>query len=104
MILATDGDGRFRNPVEAVRLAERACDLTVRLDPNFLDTLAAAYAAQSRFSDAIRTAQEALNLAEATGRNRLTNGIQNRLELYKVGRPYYEITKNHSPVAIETAK
>ena len=98
-ILATDDDDRLRNPAKAVQLAERACELTVRLDPNFLDTLAAAYAAQSRFSDATRTAHEALSLAEATGRNRLTNGIQNRLELYKVGRPYYE-----KRAAIEPAK
>ena len=98
-ILATDGDGRFRNPVEAIRLAERACDLTGRREPNLLDTLAAAYAANGRFADAIRTAEEALKLAAATGPNRLTNEIQNRLELYKVGHPYYE-----KPVAIEPAK
>ena len=98
-ILATDRDDGVRNPAKAVQLAERACGLTGRLDPNLLDTLAAAYAAQSRFSDAIRTAQEALSLAEATGRDRLTNGIQNRLELYKVGRPYYE-----RPVVIEPAE
>jgi tetratricopeptide (TPR) repeat protein len=98
-ILATDGEGRFRNPVEAVRLAERACDLTARRDPNFLDTLAAAYAAQSRFTDAVRTAQEALKLAAVTGPNRLTNEIQTRLELYKAGHPYYE-----KPAASEPAQ
>jgi len=92
-ILATIDDDRLRNPAKAVQLAERACDLTKRREPNFLDTLAAAYAAQGRFSDAIRTAQEALKLAAATGPNRLTNEIQNRLELYKAGRPYYEKSK-----------
>ena len=63
-----------------------------------LQAEAASYAAQGRFSDATRTAEEALKLA-AAGPKRLTSEIQNRLELYKAGRPYLE-----KPVAIEPAK
>jgi tetratricopeptide (TPR) repeat protein len=98
-ILATNDDDRLRNPAKAVQLAERACDLTARRDPNFLDTLAAAYAANGRFADAIRTAEQAANLALAAGQKDLAGQIQHRLELYKAGRPYYE-----KPVASEPAK
>jgi len=66
-ILATDGDDQLRKPQTAVQLAEHACSLTQRRDPNLLDTLAAAYAATGRFADAIPTAQEAHSLAAATG-------------------------------------
>ena len=98
-ILATNNDDRLRNPAKAVQLAERACDWTQRRYPELLDTLAAAYAANDRFADAIRIAQQALGLAQAAGQKSMARGIQNRLELYKVGHPYYENT-----VAIEPAK
>jgi Flp pilus assembly protein TadD len=98
-ILATDRDDRVRNPAKAVQLAERTCELTGRRESNLLDTLAAAYAANGRFADAIRTAEQAANLTLAAGQKDLAGQIQNRLELYKAGRPYYE-----KPVAREPAK
>ena len=61
MILATDPD--LRSPAEAVRLAERAVDLTGALDPAPLDTLARAYDAAGRSADAERSRQQAAALA-----------------------------------------
>jgi tetratricopeptide (TPR) repeat protein len=79
----------FHDPEKAVRLAERACELTGSKSPEILDTLAVAYAAAGRFSQAIETAEKAMELAEVAGKKDLTEKIQNRLLLYKAGQPYY---------------
>lgn len=83
-ILATDPDERLFNPVRAVELAERACRLTQRRDAGHLDTLAAALAAAGRFEDAVRAAQEAIEVADAG----LAGEIRGRLALYKAGQPF----------------
>src|SRR5208283_4014985 len=48
-ILASNPDDELRNGAEAVRLAERACELTHYGQPVFIGTLAAAYAEAGRF-------------------------------------------------------
>ena len=48
-VLAASPDGELRNGAEAVRLAERACELTHYGEPSFLDTLATAYAEAAVF-------------------------------------------------------
>jgi tetratricopeptide (TPR) repeat protein len=68
-LLATYPDSRSRDGAEAVRLAERACDLTDRKIPALLDTLAAAYAEAGDFARAISAAEEALTLARGAGDN-----------------------------------
>jgi hypothetical protein len=55
-----------------------------------LDTLAVAYAAAGKFNDAIVTAEKALNIAKTAGQENTAREIQNRLELYKAGKPYRE--------------
>jgi Tfp pilus assembly protein PilF len=87
-ILATAEDAKIRNPAEAVNLAEHACELTKYEQPSLLDTLAAAYAAGGRFSQAIETAEKAIDLAKKVSRDELAEEIQNRLQLYKSGQPY----------------
>ena len=89
-LLATHKENKFRNPEEAIRLAERACEVTKYEDAGLVDTLAAAYAASGRFSDAVATAEKAVKLAASTGNKERTEEIQNRLELYKRGQPYYD--------------
>lgn len=88
-IRATHKEANFRNPKEAVRLARRACELTRYRNPSILDTLAAAYAAAGRFTDAVATAQKALELAQSSNEE-LPEKIQNRLRLYEAGRPYIQ--------------
>lgn len=68
-LLATYPDSKSRDGAEAVRLAERACDLTERRIPALLDTLAAAYAETGDFPRAISVAEEALNRARGSGDN-----------------------------------
>jgi tetratricopeptide (TPR) repeat protein len=89
-VKATNEDARFRNPDEALSLALRACSLTDYNQPDFLDTLAAAYAAVGKFQDAVETAQKAVNIAQAAGKEELTRKIKEHLDLYLTGRPYSE--------------
>jgi spermidine synthase len=85
-ILATFG--AYLQPDEAVRLAERANELTEDPDANMLDTLAAAYAAAGRFEQAVAAAQAALDRAAAGGDPLLEQEIAVRLESYRRGEPY----------------
>jgi len=69
-ILATVEDTKLANHADAVKYAERACELTNYKQPEFLDTLAAAYA--------------------AAGKKNLAQQIRNRLQLYQTGQPYHK--------------
>jgi tetratricopeptide (TPR) repeat protein len=89
-LLATLPDAAHRNPYLAVRLGERAATLTGRTDPMVLDTLAAAYAAASRFDEAERTAALALARAEELGDTAFAARLRGRIALYREGRPYLE--------------
>ena len=62
-VLSSSHDPEIRNGVEAVRLAERACELTKYQATLFVGTLAAAYAEAGRFAEAVAAAQKACALA-----------------------------------------
>jgi tetratricopeptide (TPR) repeat protein len=85
-IEATAADPPLRNPEEAVRLAERAADLTGRRDLVALDALAAAYAAAGRYSDAERVARLGLDAAMLAGQTLVAAQFRQRLELYQKGQ------------------
>ncbi|MHC4738665.1 MAG: tetratricopeptide repeat protein [Planctomycetota bacterium] len=89
-ILATIEDEKFQNPAEAVKFAQRACQLTGYQQPQILDTLAVAYAAAGNFPEAIKAAEKALKLAESSGEKDFAQQIRSRMELYKTGQPYRE--------------
>jgi len=99
-VLATCPEESICNGTEAVELAERAVRLSDRRDPASLDTLAAAYAEAQQFSKAVATAQEALALAKSAQQTTLADGIQSRLDLYRVGRPYRETLRKTSPLPV----
>jgi Tfp pilus assembly protein PilF len=92
-LLATASDPRWRNGGEAVRLAERACQLTQYKEATMLGTLAAAYAEAGRFNDAIATAQKAHDLALAHGEKDIAARNEELLALYQSGRAYHQETK-----------
>ena len=96
LLLATYENPKFRNGTEAVQLAESACKFTNYENPELLGTLAAAYAAAGRFSEAVATAEDGLELAQSSGREELTKAIQNCLRLYKAGQPYIISSPNIS--------
>jgi tetratricopeptide (TPR) repeat protein len=94
--LAADGETTNRNGAEAVRLAERACALTDRQVPVVVGTLAAAYAEVGRFKEAVETAQQARDLAQAAGQSDVAERNRQLLELYQSGRPYHEPSPGNS--------
>ena len=79
-----------RDGAEAVRLAEQACRATQNKNPEFLDTLAAAYAEAGRFDDAMKTIRQAISLAEGTGQKVDLEGFKRRSALYSSGKAYRE--------------
>lgn len=87
-LLATAPDPALRNGREAAVVAQQALDLSGSADPNFLDTMAAAYAEMGRFSDALDAAQRALGLARDNVL--LAEAIRGRIKLYRGGTPYRE--------------
>jgi hypothetical protein len=62
-----------------------------------LDALAAAYAEDGRFDDAIRVAQKAIELENAAGQQELAQRIQERLKLYRAGQPFHEGSASIAP-------
>ncbi|MHC5159671.1 MAG: hypothetical protein ACYSN8_06540, partial [Planctomycetota bacterium] len=56
----------------------------------FLNTLAVAYASASRFDDAISTAEQALDLAESAGNERLSQKLKGRIKLFKEALSHIE--------------
>jgi tetratricopeptide (TPR) repeat protein len=89
-VLAASPDADLRNGAEAVRLAERACELTHYGEPSFIGTLAAAYAEAGRFLEAVTTAGKAEQIANDAGSKKLAEENRQRLELYRTGKPYHE--------------
>ncbi|MGO9245281.1 MAG: tetratricopeptide repeat protein [Verrucomicrobiia bacterium] len=87
-VLATLPPTEGGDPVRAVALAQRACELSGNRAPGDLDTLAVAYAAAGRFDAAVATAQKAIDLACSAGQTELVEEIQARLQLYRSGRAY----------------
>jgi tetratricopeptide (TPR) repeat protein len=88
-LLATCPQASLRNGNQAVELAQRANQITGAKNPNFLCTLAAAYAEAGRFSEAVETAQRALPLAEAQYNTALADDIRSELNLYQSGAPFH---------------
>jgi tetratricopeptide (TPR) repeat protein len=89
-ILAANSDDRLRNGAEAVRLAQRACELTGNREPMLLGTLAAAYAEAGRFAEAVTTAEQARTLATAAGLRDVAEKNGELLKLYRSGKPCRE--------------
>jgi tetratricopeptide (TPR) repeat protein len=86
----TAPDLGLRNGPEAVRLAERACQLTQQNDAESITTLALAYAEAGRFDDAVVTARKARAVALAQGQTEVAARNEQLLELYKSGRAFHQ--------------
>ena len=98
--LATHSDAAVLDPGKAVRLAERASELSANSDPAILDTLAATYAAAGRFNRAVTTARSALSLLSEDEEHELATAIQTRIGLYQQQKTYRDAphksdTANH---------
>jgi tetratricopeptide (TPR) repeat protein len=89
-IFAANPDSEVRHGAEAVRLAERACNLTQYKQVLMVGTLAAAYAEAGRFADAVATAEKAATLAEQTNELELAAKNRKLMELFRSGKPFHE--------------
>ena len=85
--LAVSPSAEIRNGGDALRLAEEAVAATHRANPDFLDTLAAAWAATGQFEKAVAVQQEALALAKSDPEKK---DYDSRLKLYQANQPYRE--------------
>ncbi len=83
-LLACIGDGELRDPKEALEIARQGCDATGGSDPDWLETLAAAWASLNQFEGAIGWQTKALQILDDCA----LPEQQSRLELYKAHKPF----------------
>ena len=83
-LLATCSDSTHRNGELAIQYAKQACELSQWSYYGALDTLAAAYAENGRFDDAVRWQKRSLGYAPEKSKAEL----KARLKLYEQGKPY----------------
>jgi len=90
-VLATSPDASLRDGAKAIGLAKKLIERTGHAnDANAITArriLAAGYAETSRFSEAIETAQQALQLAIAQGNVALTKDLQSDIANYRRSLP-----------------
>jgi Flp pilus assembly protein TadD len=86
-ILATSSDDKIRDGVKAVEFAQQAVAISGGREPQFIRTLAAAYAESGRFSESIAAAQQAAMIANMQGKRRLANNLEKDLLLYRAYLP-----------------
>jgi tetratricopeptide (TPR) repeat protein len=81
--LLTCPNQAFRDPRGALELAKKACGLTQSQHPQYMNTLAVAYATLGNLSEAIKTSEKALTLARAKGDRALVTKLQKQLDWIK---------------------
>jgi tetratricopeptide (TPR) repeat protein len=86
-LLATCPKASLRNGARAMELARQANALAGGKNPDFLRTLAAAFAEAGRFGDAVQSAQKAIELARAAGQQELAGQLNIELKRYQTGLP-----------------
>ena len=86
-ILATSSDDSIRNGARAVQLADDVARRAGHSNAIVLRTLAAAYAETGRFNDAIETAQDAIQIARATGNEGLVADLERNIATYHLSQP-----------------
>ena len=88
-LLATCSDEKYRDGSKAVAFAEKAVGFGKRagyhivLEPQVLNTLAAAYAEAGDFDMAVKSQEKAIQLLKTEGNLEHLDGFENRLESYK---------------------
>jgi tetratricopeptide (TPR) repeat protein len=82
-IFATHPDGSIRDGPKAITHATRALQLSNEQDPRIFRLLAAAYAENGRFDDAITAAERGLQLASARGDSALAATLEENIALYR---------------------
>lgn len=86
-IFATFPDDTIRNGTKAISLAERALHLSGERDPRIYRLLAAAYAENGQFDEAIQTAQRGSHLAIEQENYALADRLESNIDLYRKSVP-----------------
>jgi tetratricopeptide (TPR) repeat protein len=86
LLLATCKEPNLRNPPVAVKLAERANQITRGEVPAYLDTLATTYAAAGNYTNAVSIGELALQKAQARHLEELEKKLDRDLEAYRAGK------------------
>ena len=79
-----------RNPEQALDYSLQLCEIDGYKKPEYLDTLAVAYAANGNFQMAATIAQKTAALAIQDGNKVLAERIQSRLRLYQSGKMFFD--------------
>lgn len=87
-ILSTAGDAQYRDGKKAIEHALMACELTQWNNVATVDTLAAVYAELGQYAEAIKWQEKALAIGGWSENRRIA--AQERLNLYRQGKPYRE--------------
>jgi protein O-mannosyl-transferase len=96
-LLAAGPEASLRDGNKAVKLASQANALSGGENPIILHTLATALAEAGRFSEALETAQHALQLAEAQSNATLAGQLQDEMKLFQAGRPFHSSEQSRQP-------
>jgi len=93
-VLATWPEASVRNGSEALELAQKANQIAINPDPLILRTLAAAQAENGQFNEAIATARQAAQLADARSDASLAGELRSQIKLYESALPFREGAKS----------
>ena len=80
----------LRNPKRAVTLATTACKASNYQFSGALATLAAAYASDGQFEEAVKTNKLAIDLAVKTGDTARATELKKRDSLFSSGKPFLQ--------------
>ena len=86
-VFATCPEDSIRDGARAAELGQRALRISGGKIPMIYKVLAAAYAENGRFADAIETAQRGAELATSQGNPALAAELESNIALYQSGRP-----------------
>jgi len=91
-LMATSPDSNYRDGVKAVELARKACEFSSWRLPSMIDTLAAAYAEDGKFNDAVAAENQALEKwSHWRNVDASVKAARERIALYEAGKPYHWI-------------
>ncbi|QDT89475.1 Lipoprotein NlpI precursor [Gimesia algae] len=86
-IRSTCPDPQYRDGNAAVESGKKACELSRWRNPEYLDTLAAAYAENNDFEQSIKYQKRAIQLSDGDSSR---EEFESRLKLYQAGKPYHQ--------------
>ena len=82
-LLATSPDNNVKDASQALSIAKKIAIDTNHKNPDTLDTLAAAFAANGQFINAVQTLEKAIAILDSNGKKSLSENYKIRLNSYK---------------------